>query len=258
MKIENIIDGTDYEWLIRSIDAEIITFSNFMKLDKIDKRYLCIRHDVDIDIDGAVQFARFEDSVGIRSTYFVLHTADYFNLSASKYLVLQNAGHDVGFHNDVLREHIYTGKSIKSLIYNSLKFLRDSGVKVDGTSAHGHRHCYEEGFLNYEIWKEFKNVNNEGFLSEAVRTFSLDEFGLTYETYFVDYEVYLSEAGVVPATYKWYGYMANEVDTRLFDKNIKFSKDNISKESISKFNEKNSGMFQLSIHPNRKKWRLSR
>jgi len=145
-------------------------------------------------------------------------------------------GHDIGFHNDALRERYITGKNIHSLIQNAVGFLRDNGIKVDGTSAHGHRYCYEYRFLNYEIWSEFKENNNEGFLEYSIDTYSLADYGFKYETYFLNYEVYLSEAGIGPKTYSWYGYMANEV--------------------IIKFNNKTSGMFQLSIHPNNRKWGL--
>lgn len=72
--------------------------------DDIEKSAI-IRHDVDMDLQEAVKMAELEQEIGIRSTYFVLITSEYYNLlsgnnmeSARRILEL---GHEIGLHFDI-------------------------------------------------------------------------------------------------------------------------------------------------------------
>jgi peptidoglycan/xylan/chitin deacetylase (PgdA/CDA1 family) len=83
-----------------------------------ERRVLLLRHDVDFSLEYAVEMAKAEQQLGIRSTYFLIPYNDYYNPQApgGRRLVEQIAalGHEVGLHWDsstypqdanVLRDH---------------------------------------------------------------------------------------------------------------------------------------------------------
>lgn len=64
-----------------------------------------IRHDVDMDLTRALEMAKFENEIGIKSTYFVLLSSEYYNLFSGKNLIaarqILDLGHEIGLHFDV-------------------------------------------------------------------------------------------------------------------------------------------------------------
>ena len=66
---------------------------------------IAMRHDIDHSITKALDFARWEEDNGFRSSYFVLTTAPYY---ADKTILFEcinemvMLGHEIGFHNDAL------------------------------------------------------------------------------------------------------------------------------------------------------------
>lgn len=71
-----------------------------------EQRKVIVRHDVDHDLDHAVEFARWEEINGIRSTYFILHTAQYWQSEATmgfpRCRLIRDLGHEIGIHNDAM------------------------------------------------------------------------------------------------------------------------------------------------------------
>ena len=252
MKLYNNFDYTDYIELLESIDAELITFDELLKLEFIDKRYLIIRHDVDRDLFMAYKIAKYEHKHDIQSTYFVLHTADYFDYSKQMISVcreIQDFGHNIGFHNDALGEHLKTGNDIKFIINKPLNFLRKHKIFINGVSSHGCKDCYEKGFLNYEIWKEFNSNINQGFMKHnMLNKFFLKEFGFDYEAYFLDYDYYLSECGGNWNTYKWSGVFCLNMIPKLFERGLKHYSHNKEKDIIKQFNKESCAVIQLLTH----------
>ncbi len=72
--------------------------------DKIDNPVI-IRHDVDLDLQKAVELAVYEKEEMISSTYFVLITSDYYNIFSRNNIKnvknLMKLGHEIGLHFDV-------------------------------------------------------------------------------------------------------------------------------------------------------------
>ena len=79
------------------------TISEFHKLLKI-KKFILLRHDVDVSLDYALKLAEFEFEHGVKSTYFILLHSDYYNaLSKSnqhKIKKISDLGHEIGLHYD--------------------------------------------------------------------------------------------------------------------------------------------------------------
>ena len=67
-------------------------------------RCVILRHDIDNSIEKAAILAELEHELGVKSTYFVLLTSDFYNPSSKKSLeglrqILQ-LGHEIGLHFD--------------------------------------------------------------------------------------------------------------------------------------------------------------
>jgi hypothetical protein len=80
------------------------------------QRPVIMRHDVDFCLQKAVSMAELEDALGVKSTYFVLLSADLYNVfSARSYAFLRRIlqlGHEIGLHFDELR---YPGATLTDL-----------------------------------------------------------------------------------------------------------------------------------------------
>ena len=137
---------------------------------------VALRHDVDYDIDIALEMASVEHNLGKRATYYVLHTAPYWDdpKLVEKCLKLQDMGHEVGLHTNVISEWA-AGKieSIEGRLAQLLGLLRKGGVTVTGMAAHGDRLCYETGFINYWCFSELRPddpaADQDGRTAEGLR-----------------------------------------------------------------------------------------
>jgi hypothetical protein len=120
---------------------------------------IALRHDIDHDLDLALAMAHIEHALGHRATYYLLHTHEYWHdpMLVDKCLQLVEYGHEVGLHLNVLTEWM-EGRivDLTTHIRDLLRPLREAGVNIVGTSAHGDRACYEHQFINYWIWRELR------------------------------------------------------------------------------------------------------
>ena len=188
-----------------------------------------LRHDVGHDLDLALEMANLEHARGIRATYFLLHTATYVedDLFIDKCLQLQDYGHEVGLHLNVLTPW-FDGETDDPIgdLEAWLSRVRAAGVILNGSSAHGDRACYQHDFINYWIWSELRGKDpagsEDGLTAEGVpmddnnrcvsyppshslmrgdgETFplwsvSMESLGLSYEACRVPHDQYWSDSG---------------------------------------------------------------
>lgn len=88
---------------LRDLDFSFMSYHDF----EANKKPCILRHDVDTDIKKAADFAAFESTLGVKSTYFVLITTDFYNLMSSRggqpfVKSIVESGHEVGLHFDEL------------------------------------------------------------------------------------------------------------------------------------------------------------
>ena len=121
-----------------------------------------IRHDVDVDIRTALSQAELEWTYGVRTTYFILHTAPYYgsfrdgvfcrnNSMAHVYRRLQEFGHEIALHTDpffIYQSHQIDGAEA---IVCELQWLRSEGLTIVGTTAHNSAAVY--GVESYAVFK---------------------------------------------------------------------------------------------------------
>lgn len=102
-----------------------------------------LRHDVDFDVRQALSMAKVEYMQGVKSTYFILLTSDFYNLHsvANRQLLkeIQGMGHAIGLHFDETAYPENAGNADKVVqdIKKELIMLSDVlGVVVDVFSYH--------------------------------------------------------------------------------------------------------------------------
>ena len=157
---------------------------------------LALRHDVDERLESALVLARLEADRGLRATYFVLHTAPYWDDPdlLPRLLRLQELGHEVGFHNDLVTLERVRGVDVGEYAPWALERLRKAGLEVVGAAAHGSPWCHRLGYHNNYVFSGWDEPV-PGFPSTEVRR-KLDRraLGLEYEAYHVPHDVYFSDA----------------------------------------------------------------
>lgn len=120
-----------YESLTRQ-GYEIASYHNW----KDKERCVILRHDVDEDLLKASKMAVFEKEWGIKSTYFVLLTSDYYNVFSKEsnecMRKILSCGHEIGLHFDEVRYPELKGniEAIKEKIMEECKIL---GHAIEGS-----------------------------------------------------------------------------------------------------------------------------
>lgn len=94
---------SSYADLINLLKKNNYTIANYHNCDDF-KRVAILRHDIDTDLTKALEFAEFEKSMGVVSTYFVLLSSNFYNVFSKKSQDvihrIQSLGHAVGLHFD--------------------------------------------------------------------------------------------------------------------------------------------------------------
>jgi hypothetical protein len=184
-----------------------------------------LRHDVDDRLDSALRLAELEHARGVRATYFILHTAGYYGTVRAgraehdeslipSLLRLQELGHEVGWHNDLVTLQLVYGLDPVEYLREELAWLRGHGIDVVGAAAHGSIHCHRLGFHNNEFFLDWPRPSPGSDPSRArivvsgqdreLRRARLADFGLAYEAYHLDVDHYWSDATFDARGRRWH------------------------------------------------------
>ncbi len=167
-----------------------------------DPRVIGLRHDVDNEITSSVAMAAWEEERGYRSTYFILHTAPYWQdktLLQESLTAIDSLGHEIGFHINAITEAIRTGDDPLDIAQDAVDELRGYGYPVRGVVAHGDNACYEHHFINDELFTESRR-DNQGAADRTVggvklAPISRSELGFDYDPNWLPRDEYLSDSG---------------------------------------------------------------
>ncbi len=156
-----------YERLLRGLTVieglECVPFRELLARRPPADGILCgIRHDIDIDVRAALDHAALERRYGVRSTWFVLHTAPYYGDFAdgqflrhgsmrAVYRRLQDEGHEVALHTDPLLIYQHHGMDGAQALQEELAWLRAGGIDLCGTTAHNSASVY--GAENFSVFR---------------------------------------------------------------------------------------------------------
>lgn len=209
----------DYQRLVEPWveDRAVMTLAEAMGRDvEPTEKVTYIRHDIDHDVEAAVEIGRWEAEHGIRSTFCVLHSAWYYGpfedggYRHSAEMIeamqeLQALGHEINFHNNTVTEGLLSDVDPDALLHTELGYLRSRGLTIRGTAGHGHALCREVGYLNLEQFRETTWHSNGGrrWVSHAGRSVEVGRtpmaaFGLEYESYDLPRDLYITDSGGRP------------------------------------------------------------
>ncbi len=138
---------------------ETVTLKDFNR--QVGAPGLCaLRHDVDHDLDLALEMAHKEHQLGFKASYFILPSAPYWQADErllDKCLQLQDYGHEVGLHVNSMAEWVSGATDdIKARLTQQLDLLRNGGIHLTGIAAHGDKLCYEHNLSNYWCFEELR------------------------------------------------------------------------------------------------------
>jgi hypothetical protein len=165
-----------------------------------------LRHDIDFNPFKALEMSKIERDNEIRSTYYILATADYygyFNLSgvvrnrsmSRLYKNLFNNGSEIGIHNDLLTVMIYYKLDPFVFNQNELAFYDSLNIPIYGTAAHGSP-IAQATVPNYMMFSDYAKKDTLEYNQEKylIGIHSLREYGYEYEAYFVNFNLYFSDS----------------------------------------------------------------
>jgi hypothetical protein len=163
---------------------------------------------VDDRLDSALELARLEQRHGLRATYYLLHSASYYRRAAlPDFLRLQELGHEVGWHNDLVTLQCVEGVDARAYLHGELAWLRGAGLDVVGTAAHGSYWGHRLGYSNNAFFRDFEGeVDRVG--DSVIDKGSLAEFGFEYDANLLGEDHYFSDARFDDAGRRWHpGYL---------------------------------------------------
>jgi hypothetical protein len=104
--MKNSHDFKNYAELLKYFKAthKYILFSEYQK-KLTNHPIILLRHDVDYSLKLALEMAKLEADLGIKSTYFILFSSDFYTLFDEENiqipLQIKALGHEIGLHYDV-------------------------------------------------------------------------------------------------------------------------------------------------------------
>lgn len=106
-----------------------------------EERCAILRHDIDNDLGKALKMAELEQQMGIKSTYFVLLSSDFYNVfskeSAKKLAAVRACGHDIGLHFDEARYPECSTNKLCQYILREAELLQAAlGIPIKTVSMH--------------------------------------------------------------------------------------------------------------------------
>lgn len=141
----NIVMAFTYTWyrgLLEQLIRHGYRISNFDNWTEANKTAI-LRHDVDFSLQKALDMALAESEVGVKSTFFLLLTSDFYNVMSLESQKMIEAtlilGHEIGLHFDETRypEDKGNWKGICDRILDEASVLSQSiGYSVTKVSMH--------------------------------------------------------------------------------------------------------------------------
>ena len=132
-----MIKSKNYILFLNKFIKKNYKFKTFTdNLSKINN--VILRHDIDFDIDYALEIAKIEYSLGVKSNFFFLLTSNFYNITnnqnINKIKNIKKLGHQVGIHFDPSN---YNDKGLIQALKNEKKiFEKILNIKVKVISIH--------------------------------------------------------------------------------------------------------------------------
>ncbi len=139
------------------LDYKISAFKDYPKINKF-RKIILLRHDIDFNIERALEVAKIDNNLGIKATYFVrLHAKDYNPFEFKAYTILREIlkmGHEIGLHSEALDvSHITKENPVE--IFKREKEILESilNIKIASAAQHGDFTGISRNYANYFFGK---------------------------------------------------------------------------------------------------------
>lgn len=109
--------------------------------DQVYKKSVILRHDVDNSLEKALAFSQYEQQLGVKSTYFVLLTSNFYNIASQKsrsiLKQIQGMGHEIGLHFDEIVYGELEKESLIQCVEKEAEIMRQlTGLEISTVSMH--------------------------------------------------------------------------------------------------------------------------
>lgn len=152
-----------YKNMIQLLRKHGYAFCDYWNYEEYDKSVI-MRHDVDQDLEKALEFSDIERELGISATYYVLMTSNFYNVFSGKNReilkkICEN-GHAIGLHFDETQYRKTNKDWWKEAIDNEITLLEQC-VGREVTSVSMHRISKETLAADWKI-RDGKVINSYG------------------------------------------------------------------------------------------------
>lgn len=138
-----------YRGLIKALTDSGYQIADYHNWEQFHKCVI-LRHDIDNSIEKALYLAKLENELGVKSTFFVLLSSDFYNPASKKsrecLRQLQEYGHEIGLHFDELAYN--EDCDVTVCILNEVHVLSDI-LNTPITTVSMHRPSQKSLFADY-------------------------------------------------------------------------------------------------------------
>ena len=155
--------------------------TSFSNIEETKKPYLILRHDIDASPIEAIKMAKIENSMGVKSTYFVLLSHKLYNIFfPENYKALKTIlklGHEIGLHYDLSAYDNYKVDYYQNLdtevnILGKLLNTKISCISVHNPSINQKT----DPFVNYSKYTNaYDKRLYELYVSDSCRSWYVDD-----------------------------------------------------------------------------------
>ena len=130
----NKFSKRNYIKLLRDFKKNGYSFKNFYNFK--NKNNVILRHDIDFDLNAAVEIAKIEKKEKIRSNFFFMVTSFFYNATSKfnidRILKIQKLGHHIGLHFNIHNyKDIEKGLKIEKNIFENIVNHRIKDLPLD-------------------------------------------------------------------------------------------------------------------------------
>lgn len=199
----------DYRALLTELSKsryKVVSLKDFASTDAKDVIVVGMRHDSDARPDKALIMLGIEKEFGIHSTYFFLHSDEYYG-RVKNGIMIRNQGFDelvqeiykegfeVGIHTDLFTMMWEYQFDPVSFVKAEIAYYKNLGIPIIGSTAHGAYKVIHEKVNNTWIFSDFGRPGSiiyNGYKYEYGK-YSIADFCFSYEGYALKRDYYTGD-----------------------------------------------------------------
>jgi hypothetical protein len=189
----------EYRMLLSELSKpkyRVLPLGEFNQDHSTDKVLIALRHDSDSHVSKALQMAEIEKQTGIRSTYFLLHSAKYYGTVKDGVMIRNGAvdelakklhamGFEIGIHRNLFNMMWKYQFEPRAFMKEEVAYYKSLGIPVTGSAAHGDGTTIGRKLNEMWIYSEFgkKGAYVLNGTSYPYGEYPTVDFGVDYEAY---------------------------------------------------------------------------